>query len=245
MSQERAVDQVGPLVVSSVHMAVRDQLRKDILTGAFPGGARLQQTELARHYRVSITPVREALRELAAEGLVDFGPFSGAVVHAATIAELRHVYEIRAHLYPLAVRSAVERISHGELDAAEGLVQEMAETTNPESWVVYNRQLHRILDGAVENSHLADILHRLADVSALYVHISDRDDTRRPMADEEHVQLVAAYRRKDAEAAIDLTIRHVRHTLEHATRLLSDRAGTPGAPPRDRHERDAPRAGAR
>lgn len=212
-----------PFVVSSVHMAVRDQLRNDILVGAFPGGTRLQQSELASHYRVSVTPIREALRDLASEGLVDFGPFSGAVVHSATIPELRHIYEIRSQLYSLAVPSAITNISKDELEEAEHLVEEMARTPSPELWVMHNRRLHRVLDGAVENTFLADILHRLADVSALYVHISDRGDGRRPMAHEEHVELLAAYRRRDAEEATRLTVAHIRHTLDYASRLM--RAG--------------------
>src|SRR5579862_3897436 len=222
-----------PLVVSSVHMAVRDQLRNDILTGTFPGGSRLHQTELARYYGVSITPVREALRDLASEGLVDFGPFSGAVVHMATVAELRYVYEIRAHLYPLAVTSAVERITAEELEAAEEVVHVMADGLTPEAWVVHNRRFHRILDRAVENTHLTGVLHRLADLSALYVHISDRDDARRPVAHREHEELVAAYRRRDAARATELTISHITQTLEHATRLLEAREGRAGSPAPD------------
>lgn len=213
-------------------MAVRDQLRNDILVGAFPGGSRLQQSDLASHYRVSVTPVREALRDLAAEGLVDFGPFSGAVVHAATLAELGHIYEIRSKLYSLAVPTSIANVGEEDLEEAEQLVAEMSRTPSPEMWVMQNRRLHRILDGAVENTFLADILHRLADLSALYVHISDRGDGRRPMAHEEHLDLVAAYRRRDADEATRLTIAHIRHTLEYASRLIGagDEDGAPDHP---------------
>ncbi len=216
-----------PLVVSSIHMAVRDQLRNDILTGTFPGGTRLQQAELAKYYRVSVTPVREALRDLTSEGLVDFDPYLGAVVHVPTITELRHIYEIRSALYPMAVESAVVQITSSEIDEAERLVDEMSVAMTPESWVVHNRRLHRILDGAVANSHLAEILHRLADVSALYVHISDQDDARRPMAHQEHKRLIAAYRRRDAADATSLTISHIEQTLEHGIRLLAREVGSP------------------
>lgn len=229
-----------PLEVLSVHMAVRDQLRKDILTGFFPAGARLQQAELGKYYRVSVTPVREALRDLSSEGLVDFDPYLGAVVHEPTVTELRHIYEIRSALYPMAIESSVARITSDELDSAERLVDEMSGTMTPESWVVHNRRLHRILDGAVANAHLAEILQRLADVSALYVHISDRDDERRPAAHQEHQRLIAAYRRKDAAEATVLTLSHITQTLEHGIRLLARQFDHPDATAQvaDEHQAD-------
>jgi DNA-binding GntR family transcriptional regulator len=216
-----------PLVVSSVHMAVLDQLRSDILTGRFPSGARLQQSELAKRYGVSITPIREALRDLASEGLVDFGAFSGAIVHRPTTIELGHIYEVRAQLYPLAIQSAIANISERSLQQAQQLAEQMADPeTPPELWVVENRRLHRILDGAIENTYLASVLTRLADISALYVYVSDRDTGRRPEAHEEHLALIDAYRRRDVEAATTLALQHIRHTLQYATTMLQSEADT-------------------
>ena len=170
------------LVVSSVHMAVRDQLRSDILDRRFPSGTRLQQSELAKRYGVSITPIREALRDLAAEGLVDFGAFSGALVH-------RTDYRRAAPDLPGAGSAVPDRgrigdrqhLSEGAATRLRTLVASMAEpTTTPESWVMQNRRLHRVLDGAIENAHLVAILNRLADISALYVYVSDSGAGRRP-----------------------------------------------------------------
>lgn len=212
----------GPLAIPSIHMAVRDRLRHDILSGTFPAGTRLQQSELATHYQVSVTPVREALRELAAEGLVDFGQFSGAVVHAATIAELHDLHDVRAYLYRLAIRSAVEHITEDQLDEAQRLVDEMGRTSPIETWALYNRQFHRVLDGAVQNTYLADSLLRLGDVSYLYVHVSDRGAGRRPAAHTEHQQMVDAFRRRDAKEATRIVLLHITNTLEHAKAVLSD-----------------------
>lgn len=214
-----------PLVVSSVHMAVRDRLRHDILSGMFPAGTRLQQSELARYYQVSVTPVREALRELAAEGLVDFGQFSGAVVHAATITEMQYLHDVRAYLYRLGVRSAVEHITEAQLDEAQQLVAEMDRTAPIETWASYNRQLHRVLDGAVQNTYLADILMRLGDVSYLYVHISDRGAGRRSTAHAEHQGLVDAFRRRNSDEATRLALLHIANTLEHAKAVLDESGG--------------------
>jgi DNA-binding GntR family transcriptional regulator len=217
----------GPIVVSSVQMAVRDRLRHDILSGTFPAGTRLQQSEIAHSYQVSVTPVREALRELAADGLVDFGPFSGAIVHAATIVELQHLYEVRAHLYPLATRSAVEHITDAQLDEAQWLVDEMGRTSPIDTWAHHNRQFHRVLDSAVQNTYLADILMRLGDVAYLYVHISDRGTGRRPSAHTEHQEMVDAFRCRDTDEAMRLAVLHVTNTLEHAKAVLNESESGP------------------
>lgn len=199
----------------SVHRAVSDRIRSDILRGRIEGGTHLHQSELAQAYGVSITPVREALRDLAAEGLVDFTPYSGAVAHQPTLEELEQVYEIRSCLAPLSVREAVLRITPEELHAADQLVASLAHTTSREHWIDGNRRLHHLLDDASRSPHLTGILRRLGDVSTIYVNISMAPDPiRRPGADEEHRALVAAFRDREVDLAIRLTIEHFHRTLE-------------------------------
>ena len=205
---------VAQPIGTSVQRAVLDRLRSDILRGRIEGGARLHQTDLAKAYGVSITPVREALRDLASEGLVDFTPYSGAVAHQPTLEELEQVYEIRSSLTPLAVSAAIQRITAAELSTADELVTALSHATSPDQWIDGNRRLHHLLDDASRNPHLTSILRRLADLSAMYVNISmAADPVRRPGADDEHRALVAAYRDGDVERAVRLTIAHFHHTL--------------------------------
>lgn len=221
-------DRVG----SSVRMAVRARLRADILLGAYPGGTRLHQLELAKRYGVSVTPVREALGDLASEGLVDIGTFSGATVHAPSIRELEHIYEIRARLLPLAMSSAVANISPEALTRAHEFVEQMGDPeVSGDSWVIRNRELHRLLEGATENTHLASTLHKLADISALYVYMSDRDVGRRPQAQEEHLALLEAFVSRNEREVTRIVLRHIEHTLEHARAVLGDAVDTAKDPP--------------
>lgn len=83
---------------------VLQYLRHAIVSGRLPPGTRLVQAELAATLNISVTPIREALRELGAIGLVDLDPFRGAVVHTPTLAELEDIFEIRAALLPLNIR---------------------------------------------------------------------------------------------------------------------------------------------
>jgi DNA-binding GntR family transcriptional regulator len=217
---------VGAPVGTSIHRAVCDRIRSDILRGRIAGGTRLHQSDLAREYGVSITPVREALRDLAAEGLVDFTAYSGAVAHQPTLEELEQVYEIRASLIPLAVKQAARRITAAELAHAEELIEAMANATSPEQWLEGNRRLHHLFDEASRNQHLTTILRRLADLSTMYVNISMAPNpVRREGADEEHRLLLAAYRAGDVDGAVRLSIHHFGQTLEMSrTRLLSESA---------------------
>ena len=213
-SDPRAARTDDVLITKSVQRAVYDRLRTDILRGHIAGGTRLQQSDLAREYGVSITPVREALRDLAAEGLVDFTTYSGAVAHQPTIEELEQVYDIRACLIPLSVREGVARITEDELTAIDRLIHEMAEPRSPEQWIESNRRLHNLFDEASRNAHLTTILRRLGDLSTMYVNISLAPDQGDRDADQEHRALLEAYRARDEAAAVRLSLRHFGQTLQ-------------------------------
>jgi DNA-binding GntR family transcriptional regulator len=211
------------LMATSVHRAVCDRIRSDILRGRIAGGARLHQSELARAYGVSITPVREALRDLAAEGLVDVTTYSGAVAHQPTIEELEQIYQIRASLTPLAVKEAVGRATSAELETAHQLIISMSTATSPEHWIECNRQLHRLFDEATRNPHLTTILLRLGDLSTLYVNISLDLEALVRDADQEHRAILEAYRAGDEVAAVQSTIQHFGRTLEMSrARLIAE-----------------------
>ncbi|WP_159810665.1 GntR family transcriptional regulator [Cellulomonas citrea] len=92
-----------------------DAVRERILTGAIPAGSQLRQAELAAEFEVSRTPIREALRQLQASGLVDVVPNRGAVVRIPSPWEVRHAYEVRAEVEALACAHAADRIGEREL----------------------------------------------------------------------------------------------------------------------------------
>ncbi len=90
---------------------VRSILRKAILNGELTSGSRLVQAELAAMLDVSTTPLREALRDLATEGPVQFDPHRGAIVTELSEDDLHDIYELRLVLEPLAMRQAVDKVS--------------------------------------------------------------------------------------------------------------------------------------
>jgi|SRR5665213_583025 len=218
--------------IPSVHMVVRDRLKSLILRGELAAGMRLHQANLARSLGVSVTPVREALRDLAAVGLVDFDPFLGAVVHEPTAKELQDIYDIRDHLASLAIQRGVVNIRKAELAEASRLLVLMDDESDAERWGERNREFHSIIDGACRNLQLTKILSRLHDASAIYVYFSMHYFPY-SNANDDHRRLLQAYERGDAEEALAITRAHMKGTLDAAIRHLEEKtsamAGGDGA----------------
>src|ERR1700754_4253911 len=100
---------------------VRDLLEEAILEGELQPGERLRAEALAQRFGTSRTPVREALLQLEAQGLVDVEPNRGAVVRAFDADDLRDLYEVRALLEPQAAARAATRISADDIERLEEL----------------------------------------------------------------------------------------------------------------------------
>src|SRR6476469_2106247 len=100
---------IAPLQIESVVDHVYAALRERILAGDLPRGTRLRQASLAAALGVSRTPLREALRRLSTEGLVEFSPNRGATVSELDFGDLRHAWAARVALEPGAARLAAER----------------------------------------------------------------------------------------------------------------------------------------
>lgn len=199
----------------TAHEAVLETLRAAIVGGELTGGTRVVQADLARQLGTSTTPVREAIRDLVAEGLLEFDRYRGAIVHRPTPGELNEIYAMRTALEPLAMREAAARIRPGELDAAAELIAAMDRTDDVATFVNANRRFHEVVSDAARLPRLAAVLKTLRDTSAIYVGASLRRDPhlmRRTNA--EHVTLLEALRERDAEQAARLIVAHLHNTVD-------------------------------
>jgi DNA-binding GntR family transcriptional regulator len=198
----------------TAHEYVLGTLRSAILGGTLAGGTRLVQTELASQLGVSTTPVREALRDMASEGLVVFDPHRGAIVRRLDMEEVREIYELRITLEPLMVRRVADVITDEQLDRADGLAARMRIETNLSTWVELNREFHSVFSEIGEGSRLAGILASLRDSASAYVSLSlEARPEQVPQANHEHDELIKLYRERDTDGAVELTVAHLRSTL--------------------------------
>ncbi len=113
-------------VMKSYREVIYDYLRKAIIKGELPSGAQITDSDLAERFGVSRMPVREALRKLEAEGLIERKPGKGTVVTGITREEIAHIFAIRKAIEGLAVRYAARKISADELAALRDVVREAA-----------------------------------------------------------------------------------------------------------------------
>lgn len=194
---------------------VEDVLRQAILSGTFAPGTRLILTSLSQQLGVSRTPIREAMRALASEGLIDMDSFRSAVVHVPTLEEAREIYDLRLILEPRAVKAAVARITDEELDAAEAFHRLMLEVEDDAEWVKRNREFHAILLKAADSKHLVAVIRSLRNASAMQVALSlkaERSQIER--SNIEHEGILKAFRDRDVATAVQLTKQHLRTTLD-------------------------------
>jgi DNA-binding GntR family transcriptional regulator len=191
-----------------------ETLRHAILGGVLQPGTRLVLAELATRLGVSATPIREAIRDLAAEGLVDFDSYKSATVHVPTIEETRENYDLMLVLEPIAIRRAIERITDEQLDHAEALHQGMVETRDDVgAWVELNREFHQTLIEPAASPRLTRIIAGVRNIGSLLVTIAIRHlPAQLDQSNEEHGQILAAFRKRDVEEAVRLSEAHLRLT---------------------------------
>src|SRR5512143_4367966 len=103
---------------------VKDRLLQAILAGRYPPGARIVETRVAREFGTSQAPVREALRDLEALGVIETTAFRGARVRRPSAAELLEAFVIRAELESLAATLAIPKLSDADIAELEGYVTE-------------------------------------------------------------------------------------------------------------------------
>jgi DNA-binding GntR family transcriptional regulator len=194
----------------TAHEYVREVLRRAILNGELESGSRLVQAELAATLEVSTTPVREALRDLASEGLIRFDPHRGAVVTELNPEELREIYEIRQILEPHAMRQAVPALTDKNLETLRKLHQKMIDEKHSASFVDFNRTFHMAIYEAAASPRLTAIIRALEDAAVMYIGASLKTSPGiRDHAIHDHGEILEALEKRDTEAAVDAIKRHL------------------------------------
>lgn len=140
-----------------LHDTVVDHLREMIVEGQLPTGTRINERELCEHLGISRTPLREAVKVLAAEGLIDITPNRGASVTQMSLADVLDAFELMAGLESLSGELACERISDAELSELALLHDEMVACRQREDLSGYysrNRQIHNLIIQSTRNNAL-------------------------------------------------------------------------------------------
>ncbi len=203
----------GALPAVPARRRVKQVLHRGIVTGTIPGGTRLVQSCIADELAVSTRPVRDALRELAAEGFVRLDDRGGAVVRELCRGELEDIYEIRMMLEPVAAARAAKLASHASMLRAGELLAVMASEPDGTQWAQHNSRFHQVIDEAGSSPRLVAILGNLRELSARYIaHSVLTVPGRVHQANAEHREILQAVIARDPSAAADAVIRHLHGT---------------------------------
>lgn len=194
--------------------AVADALRLDILRGRLGAGTRLDIDDIAARHGVSRTPVRDALKQLESEGLVQVLPYRGVEVTALTDDDLRELFAIRIALERLAVAEAALRITEAELDGLRRILQRMDRLKQRDrSWITLNIAFHDAIHAATRWPRLIEMIRIQRTNVERYVRARGSElGTVRQQA--EHWALLEALARHDPEAAEGVIAGHLRQTMD-------------------------------
>jgi len=187
-----------------------EDLREEIVTGVYPPGEALRENTLADRFGTSRTPVREALRRLEQDGLVERGA-RGMQVRAPKPEEILEIYEVRIVLEAAAARAAAERRTEFDLLRLEQIHEAMlsAESKDPDQMVESNRRFHEHVWIASHNSTLVTMLHRLNAHLVQYRDTTLTHGDRWKVVLKDHEAMLSAIRGRDAESAADLAEKHM------------------------------------
>lgn len=213
----------------SLHGAVTKSLRDAILRGKFRPGERLTESSLAQIFQVSRNPIREALRALQVEGLVEVNPRKGARVRLISDDEAEELIELRADLEGINARNAARRCDDATRRELQQLLEEgswAADTGNADALQALNDRFHNSLADAGRNRYLADYVKTLRE-RTLWLFAGVRG--QRPIESwREHAAILQAVISGDVELAALLSTRHVRKVGELVRAGLSQQAASLG-----------------
>jgi DNA-binding GntR family transcriptional regulator len=149
---------------------IAERLREDILSGGVPAGQRLSQEALAEQFRVSRVPVRDALRQLRAEGLIDGDGRSGMTVTELSVLDLEELYDMRIALEPVIARLATPRMRPSDVEEMSRRLEAMEAASEPSpAWFEAHAAFHRALNDRAGRPRMSALIDQLRGQTERYV----------------------------------------------------------------------------
>lgn len=210
----------------TIASAVADNLRQRILGGELESGFQLRQETLAVEFSVSRIPVREALMQLEAEGLVKLSPHRGATVSSPTREEIQEVFELRGLLEPRLLKASAPRLTSEDFAELERLLDEYATNmaaNNVHIWGELNTRLHMLLYSRAQHPRSATIVMGLLREADRHTRIQLTIPGAILRARDEHAQIVALCKSRKIKDACALLKMHIKHSGDSLQDFLQSR----------------------
>ncbi|MFL6663398.1 MAG: GntR family transcriptional regulator [Rhizobacter sp.] len=223
---------VIPITAPVLHQQVSARLRQLIVEGALAPGKKLNERALAEQLHVSRTPLREAIRMLAAEGLVELLPHRGAVVAELSAADVADTFEVIAGLEGLSGQLAAERITDSELNEIRALHFEMLAAHTRRDLSTYyrlNARIHNHINAAARNPVLTQTYVTVNARLQAARFRSNFDEAKWTRAVREHEHMIELLQARDGPGLRNLMVTHLEHKRDAVLELLRGGAAEPSA----------------
>lgn len=212
------------IAIKNTAEGIAAQLRDAILRGELKTGEPIRQDKIALELGVSKIPLREALVQLKAEGLVTLHTNRGAFVSALTAAEAREIFTIRLALETIALEASLPNLTPAQLMRAENVLRVMDVEPDTARWTQLNWQFHAQLYEAANMPRLLSILEPLHHNVARYMVLYLKDLGFHSVSQQEHYAILATCRTSDSPNALRLLRQHLQTaSATLVTFLESDR----------------------
>lgn len=220
-----------------LHDEATERMRDMIVEGRLAAGEWINETELCQQLKISRTPLREALKVLSAEGLVELVPRRGAHVAQLSVREIVDLFEALGGIEGLAAEMAANRMSEADLEKLRQLqlcIEQRRRANERLEYFHENHELHEAIVRFSGNSALVDIHARLIARVRRARYQAILSELRWSEAVEEHANILAALEKRDARRAGDLMRQHVARTGEvvraTADKVVGEPSQSAGSP---------------
>ncbi|MCM3014316.1 GntR family transcriptional regulator [Bacillus subtilis] len=203
-----------------------NQLKKMIFNGTFKPGERINETQLAKSFGVSRSPIREAMRLLEKDGLLKADDRNGFSITSLTAKDVDEIYKIRIPLEQLAVELVIDEADEEELTILEKQLEETEKAihngTEDTEIIRLNQKFHELLVDFSHNRHLKNLLEHVNDLIHFCRILNYTGDHRAETILSEHRKIFEEVKKKNKEAAKQYVLAHFNHDCEHLKHVLEE-----------------------
>lgn len=217
-------EKISSVAKISLSEKVYRMLMESITNGSLPAGTELREQHLAKKMDVSATPVREALRRLASDGLVEMIPYHGAVVRTLNREEIREAYACREVLERLAVKECIAHLTKEDINALYRLVDDFKSAEGIYDIAETSQRFDEYIYQLSGNQTLCVLLEKLKGIIKRDKKYSSANAERRQEIFQEHIAIIDAMDRRNIKEAQEAVSRHIHngyHYIENKSEKQS------------------------
>jgi GntR family transcriptional regulator, rspAB operon transcriptional repressor len=204
-----------------VELNVYEKLKRQIILAEQKPGEIIREREIMKTFKVSRTPVREALMRLEIDGLVRIIPNVGTFVEEVSIQRLKDVFEIRSSLVQMAGELAAARITEQELAEMRQLINEIKSTKDTKKLMKLDGEIHQIINNATKNKVLTSILSGLHDQAIRFWSFSGAKGSYWENLEKEFQEITEALEQHDKDVTARLLKKHTEGFVAHIRSQLT------------------------